>query len=367
MLSYEYSKITENTDILTQAIINGNINLVSAILAMDKGCQLMIKPDEFGISPIFWLQYTGYDIKQLALPETTMKSLEPLFTNLATTIAMHPQNKLLCSLQPASLKMLTNGTVANISEKQNNGFGLNIDCDVIANLKKTSATNHPLLGFMEKLKNNKVFPDGEMALKYIIMDAKYNIIRRVASGDTNISPLFMLAIFLYTSNYEIFKQVNIALENLTPANFWFPFVNTLYAAISLLPPFEGEVYRAVNSRFDINAYAIGNVITWNTFSVCSFESKNSTDMIKKDSRTHGVVFIIQSKTGRKINKYSKYPVDSEVIFLPDSKFVVKSYYVPNIIALAQANIRDSTFRIKEKDIERAINNEASIIVELVEI
>lgn len=367
MLSYEYPKITENTDILTQAIINGNKSLVSAILTMDKEMQLITKPDEFGISPIFWLQYTGYDIKQLALPEATIQSIEPLFSNLAKIIAVHPQNKLLCSFQPTSLKMLTNGTVANILEKQNNGFGMNIDCDVIANLKKTSTTNHPLLGFMEKLKNNKVFPDGEMALKYIVMDAKYNIIRRVASGDITISPLCMLAIFLYTSNYEIFKQVNIALKDLTPSNFWFPFVNTLYTAISLLPPFEGEVYRAVNSRFDIGTYEIGKTITWNTFSVCSFESKNSTDMIKKDSRVHGVVFIIQSKTGRKINKYSKYPVDAEVIFLPDSKFIVKSYYAPNVIALAQANIRDSTFRIRDKDIEKAINGEASIIVELMEV
>jgi hypothetical protein len=53
--------------------------------------------------------------------------------------------------------------------------------------------------------------------------------------------------------------------------------------------------------------------------------------------------------------------------LPDSKFVVKDYYAPNVIALAQSNIRDTTFKIRDKDIERALNGEASIIVELVEV
>lgn len=366
-LAYEYDKITENTNILTQAIINGNKDIVSALIMMDKNNKILGKSDEFGITPLFWLKYCGYEIHQLEFPQNLIENMDKLFENVNQVISTHPQNKMLCSLQKTSLKLLTNGIVPSILDKQINGFGLNIDSEIIENLKKSSTINHPLLGFVEKLKNKKVFPEGETTLNYIITDAKYNIIRRVASGDRTITPIHMLAIFLYTSNYEIFRQVNLALKDLTPMNIWYPFVNTLYSAISLLPKFEGEVYRAVNTRFNITTYEIGKIIRWNTFSVCSYEHKNSTDLIKKDSKQHGTIFIIQSKSGRKINKYSKYPVDAEVIFLPDSTFIVKNYYQPNIIALAQANIRDSTFKIKDKDIEKALNGEASIIIELVEI
>ena len=365
-LCYQYSNITENTNIMTQALLNGNKDLVSSLIAMDKDMAVITKPDEFGISPMFWLNFMGYDTNQLTLPAGMTEQIQNQMTMVKTIAKTSPQNGLLCNLQPSSLKMLTSGATADITEKQNSGFDAKISDMIINNLKKSSTINYPLVGFVDKLKNNKVFPDGEMALKYLVMDAKYNIIRRIASGENVLQPPHMLAIFLYTSNYEIFKQVNIALGSLDQSNFWFGYINTLYRAIDLLPPFVGEVYRAVNVKFDVDTYAIGKTITWNTFSVCSYEFKNSSDLIKANSGKHGIIFIIQSKTGRKINKYSKYPVDAELIFLPNSKFAVKSWYQASPICLAQANIRDSTYRIREKDIERAVNGQASIIVELVE-
>lgn len=366
-LFYEYSNITENTNILTQAILNNNRSLVNVLLKMDSNLQNILKPDEFGISPIFWLQFMGYELPKL--DQSLLDLVSGQITTVKNIAKLTPQNGLLCNIQPTQLMFLTNGTVADIVEKQNHGFDTVISDNIIANLKKSSTISYPMIGFVDKLKNNKIFPDGENTLKYIISDAKYNIIRRIASGENTLQPLHMLAIFLYTSNYEIFKQVNLALKDLNQNNFWFPFVNTLYRAIELIPPYVGEVYRAVLTKFDPIVYAIGNTITWNTFSVCSYEFKNSSDLLKKDSKKNGIIFIIQSKNGRKINKYSKYPVDAELIFLPNSKFIVKSWYQANPIALAQSNIRDSTFKIREKDIERAIlgGDKSSIIIELIEI
>lgn len=368
-LCYEYSNITENTDILTQALLNGNKTLVESLLVMDTHMQNVLKKDEFGINPLFWLQFMGYDTSQLQLEQGIIQNISDQIVTVKQVAKTSPQNGLLCNFQPTQLKLLTNGTVGDIMEKQNYGFDSKIPDSVISNLKKSSTISYPLIGFVDKLKNNKVFPDGEMTLKYIMMDAKYNIIRRVASGENTLQPHQMLVIFLYTSNYEIFKQVNLALKDFNQTNFWFPFINTLYKAIETIPPYVGEVYRAVIAPFDPELYAIGSTITWNTFSVCSYEFKNSTDLIKKDSKKNGIVFIIQSKTGRKINKYSKYPVDAELIFLPNSKFTVKSWYQANPIALAQSNIRDSTFKIREKDVERAIKggDKSSIIIELVEV
>lgn len=368
-LCYEYFNITENTDILMQALLNNNRTLVNTLLLMDNNLTNVLKKDEFGVNPLFWLQFMNYDITQLNLRSELLDDVSNKIVTVKNIAKLSPQNGLLCNLQPTQLKLLTNGTIVDIMEKQNYGFNTLITDTTIGNLKKTSTVSYPLMGFIDKLKNNKMFPDGEHTLKYIITDAKYNIIRRIASGENTLQPLHMLAIFLYTSNYEIFKQSNLALKDLNQNNFWFPFVNTLYRAIELIPPYVGEVYRAVLTQFDPNIYAIGNTVIWNTFSVCSYEFKNSTDLLKKDSKKNGIIFIIQSKTGRKINKYSKYPVDAELIFLPNSKFTVKSWYQANPIALAQSNIRDSTFKIREKDIERAIKggDKSSIIIELIEI
>lgn len=74
------------------------------------------------------------------------------------------------------------------------------------------------------------------------------------------------------------------------------------------------------------------------------------DLIDKKS---GIIFIISSKTGRNISKYSKHQMDREVMFLPGTKFKITNHYVSSIIALGQANIRESTFKIKDSDIQKA--------------
>ena len=78
------------------------------------------------------------------------------------------------------------------------------------------------------------------------------------------------------------------------------------------------------------------------------------------------LIVIKGKTGREISKYSKTPADQDVIFLPESKFKVTNYYQADQIALAQENIRNITFKIREKDIQRATEGHC-IIVELQEI
>jgi ankyrin repeat protein/uncharacterized protein YegL len=366
-LCYEYDGITNNSSVLTMALLNGNQHLIQAYTQIDStkiNNKLLLKNDEFGIPPVFWLTYLGYDISKLTLSNETTDDLSLMFKRLEAVKSYGMQNKMLCHLQPTSHKLLESGKQPSILDKQNSGIDTIIQDSIINNLRKSSTIDYPLLGFMDKLKNTKVFPDGEQVLQYIMLDAKYNVIRRVASGETVLQPLHMMALYLYTAHYDIFKQVNMVLKDLNETNFWFPFVNTLYRAIEMLEPFKGEVYRSVNSKFDVAKYAIGNTVRWNYFSIGSYDWKNSADKIKEKT---GIIFIIKSKTGRKISKYSKYPVDCEVAFLPATTFVITNYYIPNVICLGQENIRNSTFRIKEKDIEKAMSGEASIIIELEEL
>ena len=80
-----------------------------------------------------------------------------------------------------------------------------------------------------------------------------------------------------------------------------------------------------------------------------------------------MIFIIKSKTGRNISKYSKYPVDNEIIFVPGTQFMITNIYIASIICLGQENIRKTTYLAKDKDIIKAANSESSIIIELEEI
>jgi hypothetical protein len=59
-------------------------------------------------------------------------------------------------------------------------------------------------------------------------------------------------------------------------------------------------------------------------------------------------------------------VDAEVIFLPGTSFTVTNHYIADQICLGQANIRNTTFKMKENDYVKPLNGNASIIVELTE-
>ena len=61
-----------------------------------------------------------------------------------------------------------------------------------------------------------------------------------------------------------------------------------------------------------------------------------------------------------IDKIAKYWAD-----LPFGRRSI-DYYNPSSICIAQSNIRQTTFKINDKDIEKSINGENCIIIELEE-
>jgi len=359
---YEYDEITEldmgeGTTLLSQSLLNGNNYLLSSLKQMGANPH---KKDDFGISPMFWAIYLKQDIGQLIPDEKTLQMIEKVENIGKSSI----QNKLLTNLsdgRPQLSYIEKNPTTALV--KMGNGYSMNVNDNVLANLKKSRSNNHSLLGFIEKLKNNKVFPDGKQCLEYIMWDAKIHLIKLIASGENKLQPIHLMALYLYTGNLTLYRQVNMTLSNWSNNNTWHPFIACLYQAITLLPEYRGEVYRAIDCKFTMDDYAIGHKIRWDTFSMCSLEWKNSSELI---ALKRGIVFIIKSLTGRVISKYSKYPVDSEVIFLPGTEFIITDHYIGNVIALGQANIRKNTYKVEQKDYDKALNSEMCIIVELEE-
>jgi len=173
----------------------------------------------------------------------------------------------------------------------------------------------------------------------------------------------MLVLYLYTAELSVREQIEETLVSWKKNEDWQPLINCLFQTFQILPPLVGEIYRIVDAPFDPNLLAVGNILTWSNFTLCSQEWQNASQMLKANK---GIVFIIQSKFARRIAHYSPSPVDAEVLLLPGSKFQVKYHYKPNIIVLGQANIRERSFTLSEKDMAKVIAGKLSIIVELVQ-
>jgi hypothetical protein len=198
---------------------------------------------------------------------------------------------------------------------------------------------------------------------FMLWDAKINALKRIAAGLAGpLSAIHIIALYLYTGYPEVFRKANTVLQSQpSPTSLWPPFVQCLYQGLELLPAWQGETYRAVESTFSQDMYRVGEVVSWNAFSLCTQEWRKVTYQLDRKS---GIIFIIQSRSAREIHPYSRYAADRELVFLPETKFVVKDLYKPDILCLGQANIRATTFAVSGKDIANATRGTACIIVEL---
>ena len=361
--AYEFNEITktninDGASVLSYALLNGNYRLLESLQQMNAN---FTKVDDHGVSPAFWAEYLGYKVPGL---KPDMK-IHEMINKIDAVAKTSMQNKMLTNLKQGGPKALEHQpTIMNALIKMSDGYGSKINGGVLATLKSSVAMDHSLLGFMDKLKNKKEFPDGEDTLAYLLWDCKINIIKRIATTEDVLSPVHILALYLYTGNDHVFKKVNETLMNWQKATVWQPFINCLYQALTLLEPFEHEVYRGVDTKFNMQDYGIGNKLSWNSFSTASSEWKTCSDLI---NQKRGIIFVIKSKTGRNISKYAQDQVNCPVCFLPATEFLVTNHFSPSLTALAQSNIRTTTFKIKEKDYERACNGEQCIIIELEEV
>jgi ankyrin repeat protein len=347
--------LDNNTPLMTAAILNNSKYMIDSLthLGVD-----VYKKDDFGLSPMFWSAYTGCDIGHEPDPETC-----ELIDRLKVVQKKNLQNKLLLNFSEDTKQLLleapkeSDNNNFNVTMKMSSNYFTKIKKEVITALEKTQSSQS-LLGFLEKLKNNKL-----VKVDTVMRDAKVHLISLVASGEKVLDPAHLLALYLYTSSMAVFNQVNLAMSEWEKHKIWQPYVMCMYQGLKLLDPFVGEAYRVVDIPFDPFEYKVGTLISWNTFSIASKSWIIASEQINKKK---GVIFIIKSKTGRDVSKYSKFTVDQEVMFLPNCVFEVTNLYKPDIVALGQENIRATTFGASEKDLERAGLGQAAIIVDISE-
>lgn len=338
-------------NLLTYAILNNNKHLINTLKNMN-----MNTPDHYGIKPSFWGCYLGLD--GFEIPDDETKIMLGKVEGAKTSI----QNKFLLNISD-KISMIEYTDKIDPIFKMNDGFISKIEDGVLVNLKKSNDQKISLLGFIDKIKKYLPSDDIKNSFDLFVYSAKINAIKLIASDESILEPVHLIALYMYTENITIFKKVNTSLLNWTTDNQWNPFIFCLYQSISLIKPFVGEVYRGIEIDFNSNDFKINTEIVWKTFSTCYSTWNNVTNLLDNKK---GIIFIIKSVTGRKISRYSRYPVDSEVVFLPETKFIVKNIYKPNIFVLGQENIRESTYKATEKDIEKAEFGKDCIIIQLVE-
>lgn len=410
--------------LITSALLTGRFELASGLMTLGAD---MKRPDAHGITPEFWAHFLGFNLPsrsqvQISLPSDASSSapssisaatsssssapahvpayVQAMLDRLSKASKRSLQNKLLLTAPQlgANKKLIAGGGAStaapgfDIVLKMIDGYKTSVKPRVVEELRgyasRKSVVEESLVGLTDKLKSSrKLFPEGEDTMDALIWEAKIHLIRTIASSpesdEAALDPVNYLAIFLYTAHPDIFSKVNLTLADWQSqkavskadaqlVSMWKQFVQCLYRSLDKLPFYEGELYRTVPGAFDPREYSIGSTVSWNSFSVTTRSWNNLTNWTnespKADPKTkRGVIFIIQSKTARRIEKLSRFPIEAEAIILPGTQFVVKNLYVASIIAFGQANIRTSTYLAKENDLNKAAAGETSIIVELEEV
>lgn len=364
---YEFDQITQidvgQLDILSASIIGNKQYLIQSLITMNLSSELPVGRtslcSEQKINPmaIFWAQYLKLNQDQLVPDDSTNLMIDRVHNSSGKNL----QNKMLINLDsnlPKLLEQITNPIV-----KMSNGYDIKLKSDITPLLKKSQLVAQTILGFIEKLKNMKMHnSDSKSYIQYLLSESKIHTIRLIAEGELELQPVHLMTLYLYTADFTIYQQVNQTLFDWDKNSVWHPFVYTLNQAINLISPFVGEVYRAIDYPF-VQTLEIGSTFVSDTFSTGSTEWGHCTELINKKK---GMIFIINSQTGRSISPYSRYPANSEIIFLPGSIFTVTDLFVGNIFVLGQANIRKTSYRASNLDITKALNSEMCMIVELEE-
>lgn len=142
----------------------------------------------------------------------------------------------------------------------------------------------------------------------------------------------------------------------------------IYKHININTPIcTSEVYTGID-KIDRNIFQIGNEVYIDGLLSASTMWRIGIEHLPSFTTggKSGTAFIIKSKTGRHVRDYSQFSSDNEVIF-KDAKFKVTNWYQGNIICFAQENVRESTFKLTDKQIKEMTCTDTRLIIELDEI
>ena len=329
-------------NLLSMAHLRGDTDFVSTLVDMGASYDMV---DTYGLTPTFW--------KALMNDDNSNEQV----AKVESFIAGNFQSKLLTNIKKPEPEYDSYDKNGELLPKMSFGYGSKISDEVLDKLKSCLSKNYSLLGFINKL--DKYIGCSKSQLAQLLWEAKVNMIAKIASAEElQLQPVHMISLHLFSMDNAICLEVNKNLSKMKDIDPMTTYTCSLYQSLSLLPAFHGECYRKVPAPF---YYPIGTDIDWSSFGVCTTE--HGTLSLEKTS----TVFIVKSKTGRKISNYSKYPQNGEVVFLPGTKFKVTNYFTNSPTVFGQANIRKCSYGAKDHDIQRVVDGKDSLIVELTEV
>jgi len=135
----------------------------------------------------------------------------------------------------------------------------------------------------------------------------------------------MILIYIYTYEGEdpFYRKLNAAMragdvEALKPFR---DYIYYLTKTLEKIPPSTGvtSVYRGIDCKLD--NYREGTRIVWPSFSSSTLDANVAVQFMKGQK---GTLFLINAKTPRLIERYSALKNEQEVLFLPNSKFIIKA-------------------------------------------
>lgn len=341
---------------LLESIIYSNHTIVQTLLMIGANPYYT---DSKGLNAFVWANWIN---------EKNVKSLLPISSHV------HNVNDAINNLQSMAKQDVRNSMVLYLSKPPTNkNFEINFDsniCDKMNKyIEKTSCdkmleiknNNTSIIAFFDKLNDPRIDKNSYAILQHLLWYGKVFVTSVVASGEKDLQPQHILALYMYTTNTIISDLVNDALITMD-TKYMLPYIQIFNDALLKLPNFEGTVFRGVTAKFDRILYAKGKEIQWPIYNTGSLQWKIAGEFAKS-----GTMFLIKTKTAKIIRQYSQHPQNSEVILMPNTKYRVTNYYKYDVVCLGQENIREKTFGIKDVDLEKYINSSDSVIIELTEL
>lgn len=358
----------EGSTPLIYAVIYGKYHIVSALL--DLGAN-PLRPNVYTMNALLWSKFTrNQRIVKLLLNYCQL--LEPIEDTVQWKRLVVKGNGLFLGSPPQFVNL-----TSTITQRMGQFINTPVTQQTLSKISKT--INLPTLCDTKEAIISQVaetFSDPQMGI--FLWEAKIFTVHKIAAAANDepscLNMLEILSLAGWTNNNIVHSLINTAILTSNFTQHAKLYADILYTGLSKLPVFQGECFIGTADA-DRKLFMIGQEFMFQHFVSGSTNWKialeNTPNFTSKNRK--GIIFIVKSQTGRHVSLYSQFSYDSEIIFLPHTRFRVKSWYHGgDVICLGQENIREHTFKIKERDdermnLEQVIQSDKSIVIELIEI
>lgn len=351
---------------LMESIINSNFEVAKTLLEIganpgNKNLQ--------GVDCFVWAEWVGNARIKKLLPPPPLEAADKL-QRLKAAAAVSMQNSMILYLgaKPSKIKSLIAESKINL--RMNDFVNILVNEEIKTKIqsemnKKYQMKNSNLVDFFNR--NTLQLAQEENILKSIVWMGKTHAANLIAAGATNLNAYQIMAIYMFTNNIGVAHALNDSLIK-ADLSLCQSYMECLNEALALLPAYTSEVYRGISNLQNRRMFLPGSEIIWPVYvsgaSLWRVALENTPDFTTK--KRQGTIMIMKSINGKYIGSYSQSPQDTEVIFMPGTKFRVTAWYVGDTMALGQQNIRASTFKIREENMETMITTNNSLIIEMQE-